>query len=125
MSLEDGAATLTAFSAAAVGRGLDMLPMRPSELIVCGGGRKNPVLMRELGERTGARAIDCDSVGWRGDAVEAEVFAFLAVRVLKGLPLSFPMTTGVPVAMTGGRIARVSGVRQGSDGDTRFRRLDR
>ena len=124
MSLEDGAATLTAFSAAAVGRGLDLLPVRPRELIVCGGGRKNPVLMRELNERTGARAIDSDSVGWRGDAVEAEVFAFLAVRVLKGLPLSFPMTTGVPVAMTGGRIARVSGVQQGSDGDTRFRRLD-
>jgi anhydro-N-acetylmuramic acid kinase len=117
LSLEDGAATLTAFSAAAVGRGLDLLPARPRELIVCGGGRKNPVLMRELDKRTGARAIDSDSVGWRGDAVEAEVFAFLAVRVLKGLPLSFPATTGVPRAMTGGRIARGRGTAR-SAGDS-------
>lgn len=116
LSVEDGAATLTAFSAAAVGRGLELLPVRPRELIVCGGGRKNPVLMRELDKRTGAHAIDSDSVGWRGDAVEAEVFGYLAVRVLRGLSLSFPATTGVPVAMTGGRIARGRGTPQSTGG---------
>lgn len=106
MSPADGAATLTAFAAAAVGAGLDRLPQRPHELIVCGGGRKNPVLMRELAARAGAAPISADAVGWRGDAIEAEAFAYLAVRVLKGLPISFPDTTGVPAPMTGGRIVR-------------------
>lgn len=106
LSPQDGAATLTAFTAAAVGRGLDLLPQRPRELIVCGGGRRNDTLMRALGERAGAAAIPAEEAGWRGDAVEAECFAFLAARVLAGLPISFPTTTGVPHAMTGGEIAR-------------------
>jgi anhydro-N-acetylmuramic acid kinase len=106
MSAEDGAATLTAFTAAAVGRGLDLLPLRPRRLIVCGGGRHNPALMEMLGTRADVEAVPAEAVGWRGDAVEAECFAFLAVRVLRGLPISFPSTTGVPAPMTGGRIAR-------------------
>jgi anhydro-N-acetylmuramic acid kinase len=99
-----GAATLTAFTASAVGKALDLLPSRPGRLIVSGGGRHNPTLMKMLGERAGVEAVDADAVGWRGDAVEAECFGFLAVRVLRGLPISFPTTTGVPVAMTGGRL---------------------
>ena len=106
LSPEDGAATLTAFTAGAVGRGLDLLPRRPSRMIVCGGGRHNPTLMVELGRRTGCTVETADSVGWRGDAIEAECFAFLAVRSLRGLPLGFPMTTGVPNPQTGGRVAR-------------------
>ena len=102
----DGAALLTAFTAAAVGRGLDMLPRRPSRLIVCGGGRRNPAIMAALGARAGVEALAAESVGWRGDAIEAECFAFLAVRTLRGLPISFPTTTGVPAPMTGGRLAR-------------------
>ena len=47
-----------------------------------------------------------EAVGWRGDAVEAECFAFLAVRALRGLPISFPSTTGVPSPMPGGRFSR-------------------
>ena len=106
LGLEDWAATLTAFSAAAVGRGLDLLPERPGHLVVCGGGRHNPAMMAALATRAGVVALAAEDVGWRGDAVEAECFAFLAVRVLRGLPISFPGTTGVPRAMTGGRLAR-------------------
>ncbi|MCR6673033.1 anhydro-N-acetylmuramic acid kinase [Devosia ginsengisoli] len=99
-----GAATLTAFTASAVGKALDLLPKRPTKLIVSGGGRHNPTLMRMLSERAGVEAVDADAVGWRGDAVEAECFGFLAARVLRGLPISFPTTTGVKAAMTGGRV---------------------
>lgn len=106
LSPADGAATLTAFTGAAIGKSLDLLPARPHELIICGGGRKNPVLMREIETRAGVRAVDCDALGWRGDAIEAEAFAFLAARVLRGLPLSYPETTGAPAPMTGGKIAR-------------------
>lgn len=106
LGAEDGAATLTAFAAAAVGRGLDLLPIRPRRLIVCGGGRHNPAIMEMLGTRAGAEAIPAENVGWRGDAVEAECFAFLAARTLRGLPISFPSTTGVREPMAGGRIAR-------------------
>ncbi|MHA6692627.1 anhydro-N-acetylmuramic acid kinase [Devosia sp. A449] len=105
LDLETGAATLTAFTAAAVGKALDLLPQRPKRLIVAGGGRHNPTLMKMLAERAGVEAVNADSVGWRGDAVEAECFAFLAARVLRGLPISFPTTTGVPEPMTGGQIA--------------------
>lgn len=100
-----GAATLTAFTAAAVGKGLDQLPTRPTKLIVCGGGRHNPLLMEMLHTRAGVEAVPAEAVGWRGDAIEAECFAFLAVRVLRGLPISFPTTTGTPYPMTGGRLA--------------------
>lgn len=106
LSLEDGAATLTAFVAGTVDRSLDLLPVRPDRVVVCGGGRKNPVLMRELSVRARVEAIPAEAVGWRGDAVEAECFGFLAVRALAGLPISFPHTTGVPVPMAGGVLNR-------------------
>ncbi|MCC6001084.1 MAG: anhydro-N-acetylmuramic acid kinase [Pararhodobacter sp.] len=105
-NLEDGAALLTAFTCAAVGRALDLLPQRPARLIVCGGGRHNPAIMETLGIRAGVEALPAEALGWRGDAIEAECFAFLAMRVLRGLPISFPATTGAPRPMTGGRIAR-------------------
>lgn len=106
LSLGDGAALLTAFTAGAVAKGLDSLPVRPKRLVVCGGGRRNPTLMRELARRTGAEIVDSDTLGLRGDAVEAECFALLAVRTLRDLPISFPGTTGAPRPITGGRIAR-------------------
>jgi anhydro-N-acetylmuramic acid kinase len=102
---ENGAALLTAFTTSAVGKGLDLLPRRPKRIIVCGGGRRNPAIMAMLPQRAGVEVIPAETVGWRGDAIEAECFAFLAVRVLRGLPISFPMTTGVPAPMTGGRLA--------------------
>jgi anhydro-N-acetylmuramic acid kinase len=105
LSNEDGAATLTAFSASCVGKALDLLPQRPTRLFVSGGGRHNPTFMAMLGKRAGVEAVSADTIGWRGDAVEAECFAFLAVRVLRGLPISFPSTTGVPQPLLGGRLA--------------------
>ncbi len=104
LSLEDGAATLAAFTAGTVGCALDLLPERPSQLIVCGGGRKNPAIMEAIRTRARVEPVMAESVGWRGDAIEAECFAFLAVRARRGLPISYPTTTGVPGPMTGGRL---------------------
>ncbi len=105
LNAEDGAALLTAFIASAVGRGLDLLPLRPEKLIVTGGGRHNGAIMAELNRRAGVVAVLAESVEWMGDAIEAQCFAFLGMRVLRRLPYSFPATTGVPSAMCGGRLA--------------------
>ncbi len=105
MSLEDGAATLTALVGASVGKGLDLLPIRPTQLIVSGGGRKNPTMMQEISSRAYIDIRTADKYNWRGDAIEAECFAFLAARTLSNLPISFPKTTGVWKPMTGGIIA--------------------
>ncbi len=106
LSVTDGAATLTAFTAGCVARALDLLPSRPGRLVVCGGGRHNPVMLAELARRGGVEVQRAEQAGWRGDAIEAECFAFLALRRLRGLPISFPLTTGVPGPMTGGVINR-------------------
>src|SRR5262249_30107794 len=105
LSLSDGAATLTAFTAAAIARIVPLLPGAPESVIVAGGGARNRTLMRMLGERLAPAAVEtAEAVGWSVDAPEA--FAFLAARHLRGLPITFPGTTGVPRAMTGGVIAR-------------------
>jgi anhydro-N-acetylmuramic acid kinase len=106
-SLEDGAATLTALTAAAIARAVTLLPRAPACFIVAGGGIRNPVLMRMLTQRVApARVTTADAVGWSADSLEAQGFAYLAVRSLNGLPLSFPTTTGVPRPMPGGVVAR-------------------
>ena len=104
LGVQDGAATLVAFAAGCVGRALDLLPRRPARLAVCGGGRRNPALMDALRRRARVEAVPAEGLGWRGDAIEAECFAFLAVRCLRGLPISYPGTTGVPEPMTGGTV---------------------
>jgi anhydro-N-acetylmuramic acid kinase len=106
LSLQDGAATLVAFTAEAVRLGCELMGETPREVIVGGGGRRNPEIMRALAQRLPCRVSDADAHGWRGDAIEAEAFAYLAARTLRGLPISFPKTTAVPRAMTGGRIVR-------------------
>lgn len=102
LSVEDGAATLTAFTAAAIAG--TPLPEQPLHWFVCGGGRHNPTLMRMLAERVPGTVQPVETLGWDGDALEAECFGFLAVRSLRGLPLSLPATTGVPYPMPGGRL---------------------
>ncbi len=82
------------------------MPARPRRLIVAGGGRHNPVLLRMIGEATGLTPEPADALGWNGDALEAEGFAYMAVRTLDNRPISFPGTTGVPSPMAGGVIHR-------------------
>jgi anhydro-N-acetylmuramic acid kinase len=106
LQLEDAAATLVAFTAEAVGRAFATAGGEPTQLVVCGGGRHNPEIMKALSERLSVPVASAEDHGWRGDAIEAEAFAYLAARTLRGLPISFPKTTGVTQPMTGGRIAR-------------------
>lgn len=102
LGLEDGAATLTAFTAAAIARGLDHLPGHTDHIYVAGGGRHNATLMQMLATYTRAQVRPVDELGWDGDALEAQGFAYMAVRHLKQLPISFPGTTGAPRPMNGG-----------------------
>lgn len=106
LGLADGAATLTAFTAETVRLGLSHVPVRPGRLLVTGGGRHNPTLMAMLAARTGIAATPVEAEGWDGDALEAEAFAYLAVRVAKGLPTSWPQTTGVKAPVCGGVVSR-------------------
>ncbi|MEM9937832.1 MAG: anhydro-N-acetylmuramic acid kinase [Pseudomonadota bacterium] len=108
LSFEDGAATLTAFSARAVAAGVANLPEAPERVIACGGGRHNPILMRMLSEAMTCPVISAEQAGWRGDSIEAEAFALLAVRTLRGLPIGWPMTTGVSAPQTGGVVNSVA-----------------
>jgi anhydro-N-acetylmuramic acid kinase len=106
LSAEDGAATLTRITAASVARARDHLPAPPKRWLATGGGRHNPVLMAALADALGCPVDPVEQVGWDGDALEAQAFAYLAVRSLRGLPLSYPGTTGVPAPQTGGVVAR-------------------
>jgi len=106
LSAADGAATLTAFTAAAIARANEHFPAAPRKWIICGGGRRNPVLMKELRQRLGGIVETAEDTAWRGDDLEAEAFAYLAARSVKGLPLTLPSTTGVPYPMPGGKLHR-------------------
>lgn len=106
LSLADGAATLTALTAECVAEALKHMPKPPSRWLVCGGGRKNPVMMRMMAERLGAPVDPVEAVGFDGDMLEAQAFAYLAVRSLRGLPLSAPGTTGCNQPVTGGRLSK-------------------
>jgi anhydro-N-acetylmuramic acid kinase len=107
MRADDGAATLTALTAAAIARIVPLLPKPPKSWIVAGGGARNLTMLRMLRERLQPATVEAaDALGWSADAIEAQAFGFLAARGLKGLPLSYPATTGVPIPMTGGIIAR-------------------
>ena len=106
LTAADGAATLTAFTAAAVARAGDHLPAPPGRWLVTGGGRHNPALMAALAARLTAPVAAVEAVGWDGDALEAQAFAYLGLRALDGLPLSLPGTTGVARPATGGVLHR-------------------
>ncbi len=107
LSPADGAATLTAFTAASIAAVAPLLPAMPRSWIVVGGGARNPTLLRMLRTRLSPASVETgDDHGWSSDAIEAQAFGYLAVRALKGLPLSYPATTGVPEPMPGGVLAR-------------------
>jgi anhydro-N-acetylmuramic acid kinase len=102
LSTEDGAATLTAFTAQAVARAVDHAPEPPSRWIVAGGGARNGELMRLLNYHLRAEITTADAIGWSSAYLEAQAFAYLAVLSLNGLPITFPATTGVKEPLTGG-----------------------
>jgi anhydro-N-acetylmuramic acid kinase len=106
LSLEDGAATLAAFTIESVAAARRHLATEPRRWLVTGGGRHNGTLMAGLRAALGVPVDPVEAVGWDGDALEAQAFGFLAVRSLHGLPLSLPSTTGVPEPMTGGVLHR-------------------
>jgi len=108
LSLEDGAATLTAFTVQSVVKALDHMPSKPRRWLVTGGGRNNGAFLKWIGEAVGVPVEPVEAVGWRGDELEAEAFAFLGVRSLRNLPLSVPTTTGVSKPMTGGTLHPLS-----------------
>lgn len=102
LSLEDGAATLTSMTAATIGLSFGAVLANPTRVLICGGGRKNTHLMGLLKTCVNAPVDAVEAVGWDGDMLEAQAFAYLAARSVQGLPLSLPTTTGVKEPMTGG-----------------------
>ena len=102
----DAAATLTACAAAAVAQGAEHFPQQVARVLVCGGGRHNAAMMAALSARTGLVVEPVEAIGLNGDMLEAQAFAYLAVRVMRGLPTSAPATTGVAAAVGGGKISR-------------------
>jgi anhydro-N-acetylmuramic acid kinase len=109
VSLADGARTLAHVTAASILKLSFYLPQPPKTYVVCGGGRLNPVIMAEFSElaaKDGAHVIAAEEAGFDGGSMEAEAWAYLAVRSLDGLPLTFPGTSGVREAVSGGVLAR-------------------
>ncbi|MHB1218671.1 MAG: anhydro-N-acetylmuramic acid kinase [Alphaproteobacteria bacterium] len=106
LSTPDGAATLTAFTAHAVARAVAHFPAPPRRWLVTGGGRHNRALMAALAQALPGTVAPVEAARWNGDGLEAQAFAYLAVRSLRGLPLSFPGTTGVERPMAGGVLRR-------------------
>jgi anhydro-N-acetylmuramic acid kinase len=105
-SVMDGAATLSALTAASVARVVRHMPQPPKSWIVAGGGARNPTLMRMLAERLKPACVEtADAVGWASQSIEAQAFAYLAVRTLNRMPITFPQTTGVAEPMAGGVIS--------------------
>jgi anhydro-N-acetylmuramic acid kinase len=104
LSVADGAATLTRATARAIALATRHFPRPAKQWIVTGGGARNPTLLAAIAEETGTPVILATALGWDADALEAQAFAFLAVRSLRGLPLTFPTTTGAPRPLCGGRL---------------------
>jgi len=100
----DGAATLTAGTARALALAARHFPAPVVQWVICGGGARNPTLLRAIAEETRGKVVTAADLGWDGDGLEAQAFGFLAVRSLRGLPLTFPTTTGAPQPLTGGTL---------------------
>ncbi len=105
-SFEDGAATLTLLTAACVFAAIKHLPEAPRMWIITGGGRRNPTMMREIKKLVDTQTVTAEAVAWDGDALEAEGFAYLAVRSMHKLPLTLPQTTGCRTPTLGGTMVR-------------------
>ncbi len=106
LSLEDGAATLTAFTAASIAQSTDHFPAPTNDWIVTGGGALNPVLMATLSKNLPGNVATASDFGWSDTFIEAQAFGYMAVRSINGLPLTFPGTTGIDRPLTGGVLAK-------------------
>lgn len=104
LGVADGAATLTRGTARAIALAARHFPAAPLQWVIAGGGARNPTLLKAIAAETGGKVITARELGWDGDALEAEAFAFLAVRSLRGLPITYPATTGAPQPLSGGRL---------------------
>jgi len=104
LSVADGAATLTRATARAISLAARHFAQAAKQWIVTGGGARNPTLLAGIAAETGTPVLPASMLGWDGDALEAQAFGFLAVRSLRGLPLTFPTTTGAPRPLCGGRL---------------------
>jgi anhydro-N-acetylmuramic acid kinase len=110
LSLPDGVATFSAFTVKSLVAGIKLLPQAPKTVVICGGGRQNPHLMTKITQAMSpVKVLKAEDLGWRGGAIEAEAFAYLASRSLQGLPISYPTTTGVQAPMTGGKLYKPKG----------------
>ena len=118
-SLEDGARTLAYVTAASIAKALQHLPERPRLYVLCGGGSRNPAIVKDLRVLLGTknendgegepRVILATDAGFDGDMIEAEAWAYLAVRAARGLKITWPHTTGVHKPISGGRIFEPAG----------------
>ncbi len=109
LSVETVARTLASVAAHAIARAVDHLPKAPKTWIICGGGRHNPHIMTDLANliaREGTKIVSAEDAGFDGDGMEAEAWAYLAVRSIRGLPLTFPKTTGCSYPVSGGVLAK-------------------
>ena len=104
LRVADGAATLTRGTARAIALAGRHFPAPVAQWVISGGGARNPTLLKAIAEETRGKVVTADSLGWNGDALEAQAFAFLAVRSLRRLPITFPGTTGAPRPLTGGKV---------------------
>lgn len=109
LGLADGAATLVAMTVRAVVLAVHQMKRMPRRWLVTGGGRHNRAMMTGLEAALGGVVVPIDAHGHDGDALEAQAFAYLAMRAVRGLPLSFPGTTGVTAPLSGGRLCRPDG----------------
>ncbi len=102
LDAKDGARTLTEVTAKSIANAANWFSLPPQDWIICGGGRRNKFLMQRIAANVQGIVTPAEAHHLNGDAIEAEAFAYLAVRSMKGLPITFPTTTGVKKAMTGG-----------------------
>ena len=108
LPLEDAVATLSEFTVRSVLLSLTLLPDQPRALYVAGGGRHNAFIMEHLRSNVPHPVEPVEALGWNGDALEAQGFAYLAVRSLLGLAITLPTTTGIAEPMTGGVLYKAS-----------------
>ena len=114
LSDADGSATLSAFTVESTAVALKHVPQAPARWLVGGGGRRNPNLMRRLSQRLRVKVEPVEAIGFDGDSIEAQCFAYLGLRSRRGLPISFPTTTGAPDPMTGGVLWPASQINRAS-----------